>query len=167
MITSFVGIRKTKTRTIKKKTLNESYGFTHTVLFDDAMCAFKDVTKRKHVLQTHTVGTFREGSVWVGKISAMSEKFKMKKPSSVGRFLAVVHPIASIYVRTERNASSAIIVTWVLIVLLALPVLARHGEVSYTYSSIEHTSCIFLDRDPNTRPDGYNKPAYQVRTARW
>jgi len=81
---------------------------------------------------------------------------------SLDRFLAVVHPIASIYVRTERNASSAIMVTWVLIVLLALPVLARHGEVTYTFSSAEHTACIFLDRDPNTRPDGYNKPAYQV-----
>jgi allatostatin A receptor len=82
---------------------------------------------------------------------------------SLDRFLAVVHPIASIYVRTERNASSAILVTWVLIVLLALPVLARHGEVTYTFSSAEHTACIFLDRDQKTRPDGYNKPAYQVR----
>lgn len=81
---------------------------------------------------------------------------------SLDRFLAVVHPIASIYVRTERNASSAILVTWVLIVLLALPVLARHGEVTYTFSSAEHTACIFLDRDQKTRPDGYNKPAYQV-----
>lgn len=85
---------------------------------------------------------------------------------SLDRFLAVVHPIASIYVRTERNASSAIIVTWVLIVLLALPVLARHGEVTYTFSSTEHTACIFLDRDPAIRPDGYNKPAYQVRLYR-
>lgn len=81
---------------------------------------------------------------------------------SLDRFLAVVHPIASIYVRTERNASSAILVTWVLIVLLALPVLARHGEVKYTFSSTEHTACIFLDRDQKIRPDGYNKPAYQV-----
>ncbi|XP_025193230.1 allatostatin-A receptor-like [Melanaphis sacchari] len=81
---------------------------------------------------------------------------------SLDRFLAVVHPIASIYVRTERNASSAILVTWVLIVLLALPVLARHGEVTYTFSSTEHTACIFLDRDQKTRPDGYNKPAYQI-----
>jgi len=85
---------------------------------------------------------------------------------SLDRFLAVVHPIASIYVRTERNASSAIMVTWVLIVLLALPVLARHGEVTYTFSSIEHTACIFLDRDPKIRPDGYNKPAYQVGNRR-
>lgn len=81
---------------------------------------------------------------------------------SLDRFLAVVHPIASMSVRTERNAILAIGITWVVILLSSIPVFLFHGEVTYIYSSTEHTACVFLARDPVTRPDGFNKPAFQV-----
>lgn len=83
---------------------------------------------------------------------------------SLDRFLAVVHPIASMYVRTEKNANTAIVIIWAVILILAVPVLYRHGEVTYTYSSKEHTVCVFLDQDPISRPDGYSQPVYQVST---
>jgi hypothetical protein len=66
-------------------------------------------------------------------------------------------------VRTERNALTAIGVTWIVILVVSLPVYVSHGEVTYTYSSTEHTACIFLEHDPVNRPDGYNKPVYQVQ----
>ncbi|XP_046660677.1 allatostatin-A receptor-like [Homalodisca vitripennis] len=81
---------------------------------------------------------------------------------SLDRFLAVVHPIASMSVRTERNAIMAIGITWIVILLTSIPVFLSHGEVTYYYSSTEHTACVFLERDPVNRPDGFNKPAFQV-----
>lgn len=81
---------------------------------------------------------------------------------SLDRFLAVVHPIASMSVRTERNAITAIAVTWIVILVVSVPVLLSHGEVKYFYASTEHTACVFLELDPINRPDGYNKPAFQV-----
>ncbi|KAI5728139.1 hypothetical protein M8J77_012084 [Diaphorina citri] len=82
---------------------------------------------------------------------------------SLDRFLAVVHPIASMSVRTERNALKAILITWIVIVLAAVPVFNMHGEVSYTYASELHTACVFLDLDPVNRPDGYNKTIFQKK----
>ncbi|PNF26894.1 Allatostatin-A receptor [Cryptotermes secundus] len=81
---------------------------------------------------------------------------------SLDRFLAVVHPITSMSIRTERNAFIAIAVTWIVILLVTLPVYVSHGEVTYTYSSAEHTACVFLEQDPVNRPDGYNKPVFQI-----
>jgi len=81
---------------------------------------------------------------------------------SLDRFLAVVHPIASMYVRTEKNAETAIVIIWGVILILAVPVLNRHGEVSYTYYSQVHTVCVFLNEDPVSRPNGYNQTVYQV-----
>jgi hypothetical protein len=66
-------------------------------------------------------------------------------------------------VRTERNALTAIGVTWIVILLVSLPVYVSHGEVAYTFSSNEQTACVFLEHDPVNRPDGYNKPVYQVQ----
>nr|AJA32745.1 FGLa/AST receptor [Rhodnius prolixus] len=81
---------------------------------------------------------------------------------SLDRFLAVVHPIASMSIRTEKNAISAILVTWIVIVISNIPVFLCHGEVTFNYSSSEHTVCIFLEMDPLIRPDGFNKVAFQV-----
>nr|QBC65442.1 AstA receptor [Aedes aegypti] len=51
---------------------------------------------------------------------------------SLDRFLAVVHPIASMVIRTEKNTLWAITILWVLIITTALPVLFAHGiNVSY------------------------------------
>jgi allatostatin receptor len=68
-----------------------------------------------------------------------------------------------VQIRTERNALIAIAVTWVVILLASVPVYLSHGEVTYTYSSAEHTACVFLEADTVNRPDGYNKPVFQVR----
>ncbi|PNF30917.1 Allatostatin-A receptor, partial [Cryptotermes secundus] len=81
---------------------------------------------------------------------------------SLDRFMAVVHPIASMSIRTERNAIAAIAVTWVVILLASVPVYLSHGEITYTYSSTQHTACVFLEADPVNRPEGYNKPAFQI-----
>lgn len=46
---------------------------------------------------------------------------------SLDRFLAVVHPIASMVIRTERNTVLAISVLWLLILTTAIPVMFAHG----------------------------------------
>ncbi|XP_067007888.2 allatostatin-A receptor [Anabrus simplex] len=81
---------------------------------------------------------------------------------SLDRFLAVVHPITSMSIRTETNALMAIAVTWVVILTASVPVYLSHGEVTYTYKSLEHTACVFLEWNSMLRPDGYNKMAFQV-----
>ncbi|EEC18662.1 allatostatin receptor, putative [Ixodes scapularis] len=48
---------------------------------------------------------------------------------SFDRFLAVVHPIRSMFIRTERNAYLAILLMWVVILLACIPVLFSHGMV--------------------------------------
>lgn len=71
---------------------------------------------------------------------------------SLDRFLAVVHPITSISVRTERNAYIAICLTWVVILLACVPALFAHGmQVHGTYSA-----CMFRSND------GYSWPAFQI-----
>ncbi|XP_013781336.1 allatostatin-A receptor-like [Limulus polyphemus] len=74
---------------------------------------------------------------------------------SMDRFMAVVHPVSSISIRTENNAYIAITVTWSLILLACLPVLPAHGEVTYDVGSHKYSMCVFLQ-------EGYNYPAYQV-----
>ncbi|KAL1481622.1 hypothetical protein MTO96_034339 [Rhipicephalus appendiculatus] len=71
---------------------------------------------------------------------------------SLDRFLAVVHPITSMTIRTERNAYLAIMFTWVLILLACIPALYSHGMI------IEeaYSSCTFrVDK-------GYNIAAFQI-----
>ncbi|XP_013790687.1 allatostatin-A receptor-like [Limulus polyphemus] len=74
---------------------------------------------------------------------------------SLDRFMAVVHPITSMSIRTEKNAYVAITVTWSLILLACLPALPAHGEVSYDVGSNRYSMCVFLQ-------EGYNYPAYQI-----
>lgn len=66
---------------------------------------------------------------------------------SLDRFLAVVHPIRSMSVRTERHAIIAIGITWVVIVTTSVPVYYSHGEKHYMFSSDEHIVCIFLNEE--------------------
>ncbi|KAF4531937.1 hypothetical protein B566_EDAN006629 [Ephemera danica] len=63
---------------------------------------------------------------------------------SLDRFLAVVHPIRSMSVRTESHAISAIGVTWVVILVVSVPVYFSHGEKHYMFSSDEHIVCVFM-----------------------
>lgn len=75
---------------------------------------------------------------------------------SLDRFLAVVHPITSISLRTERNAYIAILFVWILILLSCIPALKAHGEVSYTFAYADYSVCIFLVSE------GYNYAVFQI-----
>uniref|UniRef100_A0A336KQD6 CSON014148 protein n=1 Tax=Culicoides sonorensis TaxID=179676 RepID=A0A336KQD6_CULSO len=76
---------------------------------------------------------------------------------SLDRFLAVVHPIASMSIRTEKNALYAIIFLWILITTTAIPVAISHGEVSQVWHEANSSACIFLYEE-------YNLVAFQVKT---
>ncbi|XP_025158143.1 allatostatin-A receptor isoform X3 [Harpegnathos saltator] len=54
---------------------------------------------------------------------------------SLDRYLAVVHPIASMSWRTENHAILAICVTWAVILAISTPALVIHGEVSFFLTS--------------------------------
>ncbi|XP_064478875.1 allatostatin-A receptor-like [Ornithodoros turicata] len=71
---------------------------------------------------------------------------------SLDRFLAVVHPITSMSIRTERNAYIAICLTWIVILLACVPALFAHGMMTHGRDS----GCTF-------RSDlGYNWAAFQI-----
>ncbi|XP_055294786.1 allatostatin-A receptor-like isoform X2 [Sitodiplosis mosellana] len=75
---------------------------------------------------------------------------------SFDRFLAVVHPVTSMSLRTERNAMLAIVTAWVVIVTSAIPAALSHGVVVYPYGGRNYTACLFLSEE------GYNLVAFQV-----
>ncbi|GFR25890.1 allatostatin-A receptor [Trichonephila clavata] len=75
---------------------------------------------------------------------------------SLDRFLAVVHPITSMSIRTVQNAFIAIAIMWTVIVLACVPALQSHGQIYYTYQNIEYSVCMFLSTE------GYNYAAYQI-----
>lgn len=63
---------------------------------------------------------------------------------SLDRFLAVVHPITSMSIRTEANTYLAITVTWLVIVVACTPLLLTHGKVSISTSifpSLCYSNC--------------------------
>ncbi|KAI1301232.1 Allatostatin-A receptor [Halotydeus destructor] len=75
---------------------------------------------------------------------------------SIDRFLAVVHPIASISIRTEQNASRAILVTWLTILVVCIPAILTHEQTEY-YNVLDGTmykQCRFSD--------DYSRSTYQV-----
>ncbi|XP_055374801.1 allatostatin-A receptor [Condylostylus longicornis] len=62
---------------------------------------------------------------------------------SFDRFLAVVHPVTSMSLRTERNASLAITLTWFLIITTAIPVPLSHDIKIYAFQGHNFTACVF------------------------
>lgn len=99
---------------------------------------------------------------------------------SLDRFLAVVHPISSMSIRTEKNAlmyvkqkqkwlkekwinlphfyylvRRATILAWVFIFTTAIPTAICHGEITYVHKGVNHTACLFLE-------EGYNHSLFQV-----
>lgn len=94
---------------------------------------------------------------------------------SIDRYMAVCRPISSITIRTQRNALlfvysfapsnriheififRAIAITWILVLLTAIPVAFSHGEVSFVNLRNEiNMACLFLAEE------GYNHAAFQV-----
>ncbi|XP_065363548.1 allatostatin-A receptor [Calliphora vicina] len=62
---------------------------------------------------------------------------------SFDRFLAVVHPVTSMSLRTERNATLAIILAWILIITTAIPVALAHSVRIYQFHGHNYTACVF------------------------
>ncbi|XP_055909587.1 allatostatin-A receptor [Eupeodes corollae] len=62
---------------------------------------------------------------------------------SFDRFLAVVHPVTSMSLRTERNAMLAIFLAWILIVTTATPVALAHAVRIYKFRGNNYTACVF------------------------
>jgi allatostatin receptor len=54
---------------------------------------------------------------------------------SLDRFLAVVHPVRSIRLRSSRNAAYALLTMWFTILSLGAPALITHGVLSYEYGT--------------------------------
>lgn len=75
---------------------------------------------------------------------------------SLDRFLAVVVPVASMSIRTERNTYMAIVVVWSVIVVSCFPVYMSHGRFEYTYALEQHSACTFLPTE------AYNLMAFQI-----
>ncbi|XP_053949839.1 allatostatin-A receptor-like [Anastrepha ludens] len=76
---------------------------------------------------------------------------------SLDRFLAVVHPVTSMSLRTERNAMLAIIFAWVLIVTTAIPVALSHSVQLYYFKGRNYTACVFSSHE-----EIWNLVAFQV-----
>ncbi|KAL6424641.1 hypothetical protein ACFW04_009968 [Cataglyphis niger] len=78
---------------------------------------------------------------------------------SLDRYLAVVHPIASMSWRTENHAILAIGIAWVVILALSAPAFVIHGEIHYMFQegdglSENLTACRILSQ--------YDWTSYQV-----
>ncbi|XP_053691573.1 allatostatin-A receptor-like [Sabethes cyaneus] len=63
---------------------------------------------------------------------------------SLDRFLAVVHPITSMSVRTEKNAILIIGAVWISIAISAVPVATSHGVLYFSSTGSDLTACLFL-----------------------
>ena len=61
---------------------------------------------------------------------------------SLDRYLAVVHPICSMTIRTERNAYYVIGLSWLLIMSLNIPLLLDYAEVQYIFNGENRSACL-------------------------
>ena len=52
---------------------------------------------------------------------------------SFDRYLAVVHPISSMTLRTERNTVVVIVLCWIVILLCNIPLIFQYGVIEYPY----------------------------------
>ncbi|CAG0897682.1 unnamed protein product [Darwinula stevensoni] len=74
---------------------------------------------------------------------------------SFDRYLAVVHPITSMSIRTERNTYFAIVVLWALILVMCVPVLFAHGIIVYEHKYDSRAKCLFKELE-------WDLPAFQI-----
>ena len=63
---------------------------------------------------------------------------------SLDRYLAVVHPICSMTIRTERNAYIVIILSWVVIMLINIPNLIDYTQLNYVFNGENRSACLNL-----------------------
>lgn len=63
---------------------------------------------------------------------------------SLDRYLAVVHPISSMTLRTDRNACIMILISWGIICLANIPILIQYSSYSYVYGGQSRSTCINL-----------------------
>ncbi|XP_039962378.1 allatostatin-A receptor isoform X2 [Bactrocera tryoni] len=76
---------------------------------------------------------------------------------SFDRFLAVVHPVTSMSLRTERNAMLAIFCAWILILSSAIPVALAHSVRLYYFKGRSYTACVF-----STEEEGWSLIGFQI-----
>lgn len=63
---------------------------------------------------------------------------------SLDRYLAVVHPLTSMRIRTVRNTYIAVYVVWITILLSNIPILLHYGLKNYDWYGEERLVCINL-----------------------
>ena len=61
---------------------------------------------------------------------------------SLDRYLAVVHPIRSLTLRTQRNAMIAVVTATIIIFLLNSPTLPDYGLLLHNYGGEDRVACI-------------------------
>lgn len=68
---------------------------------------------------------------------------------SLDRYLAVVHPIASINFRNQRNAIIMVYLTWIIILAGNVPILFQWLVITYCYKGESRSACINPLHDPS------------------
>jgi len=61
---------------------------------------------------------------------------------SLDRYLAVVHPIRSMTIRTVRNATGVAVLAWAIILVFNYYVLVEYEVIKYPFNGEERLACI-------------------------
>ncbi|XP_012271480.1 allatostatin-A receptor isoform X2 [Orussus abietinus] len=80
---------------------------------------------------------------------------------SLDRYLAVVHPIASMSVRTEAHAFLAICIAWAVILTASIPAFVIHGEVLDSFQDPYNSTVTRTSTACRVLPQ-FNWPLFQV-----
>lgn len=70
---------------------------------------------------------------------------------SLDRYLAVVHAIRSMTLRSERNTWFAIAIIWIIILCGNIPILIQFGEKRYEFGNENRSACINIADQENER----------------
>ncbi|KAH9495463.1 hypothetical protein Btru_015181 [Bulinus truncatus] len=75
---------------------------------------------------------------------------------SLDRYLAVVHAIRSMTLRSERNTWFAILIMWIVVLCGNVPLLIQYGEIHYIHDGQNRSACINV-QDEVDKSLGLNK----------
>jgi len=64
---------------------------------------------------------------------------------SLDRYLAIVHPVSSRSVRTQRNTAIAVGLMWLVVSASNSPLLSQHDVVHYPFAGQNRSTCINAD----------------------